>query len=63
MAYLSYPAVRVAGVSACVPQQIESNWTSPLIPDAEREKLITTTGIEENIPLKWNSKVKVERYG
>lgn len=47
MAYLSYPAVRVAGVSACVPQQIESNWTSPLIPDAEREKLITTTGIEE----------------
>ena len=22
-----------------------------------------TTGIEENIPLKWNSKVKVERYG
>lgn len=22
-----------------------------------------TAGIEENIPLKWNSKVKVERYG
>lgn len=47
MAYLSYPAVRVVGVSACVPRQIESNWTSTLIPDTEREKLISTTGIEE----------------
>lgn len=47
MAYLSYPAVRVVGVSACVPRQIESNWTSSLIPDTEREKLISTTGIEE----------------
>ena len=47
MAFLSYPAVRVVGVSACVPQQKESNWTSSLIPDAEREKLISTTGIEE----------------
>ena len=47
MAYLSYPSVRVVGVSACVPRQVESNWTSLLIPEAEREKLIGTTGIEE----------------
>ena len=47
MAYLAYPAVRVVGVSACVPKQVESNWTSPLIPDDERVKLITSTGIEE----------------
>lgn len=47
MAYLSYPSVRVVGVSACVPKEIDSNWTTPLIPDDERSKLITSTGIEE----------------
>lgn len=47
MAYLSFPAVKVVGVSACVPKSIESNWTSELIPFDEREKLITTTGISE----------------
>lgn len=47
MAFLSFPNVKVVGVSACVPKQIESNWTSELIPDEERKKLILTTGISE----------------
>lgn len=47
MAFLSYPNVRIVGVSACVPKEIESNRESSLIPENEREKLINTTGIEE----------------
>ncbi|MDO5343183.1 MAG: ketoacyl-ACP synthase III, partial [Bacteroidia bacterium] len=47
MAYLSFPSVKIVGVSACVPKQVESNWVSSLIPEDEREKLIATTGIAE----------------
>ena len=30
---------------------------------AEEFEPVTTQGIEENLPLSWNKKVKVERYG
>ncbi len=45
MAYLSFPNVRVVGMSACVPKEIDDNRTSSLIPDEERENLITSIGI------------------
>jgi len=47
MALLSFPSVRVVGVSACVPKEIENNWESQIIPDEEKEKLIISTGIVE----------------
>ena len=47
MAFLEIPNVRISGVSACVPKNIESNWTSDLIPENERTNLIEKTGIEE----------------
>lgn len=45
MAYLSFPNVKIAGVSACVPKEIDDNRTNPLIPDDERENLIRQIGI------------------
>ena len=45
MAYLSFPNVRVVGMSACVPKEIDDNRTSPLISDEERENLISSIGI------------------
>ncbi len=45
MAYLSFPNVRVVGMSACVPKEIDNNRTTPLIPDAERDNLINSIGI------------------
>lgn len=45
MAYLSFKNVRVAGFSACVPKEFEDNRYSSLIPEDEREKFITQTGI------------------
>ncbi len=47
MAFLTFPNVQIAGISACVPKKIESNWDSDLIPDNERAKLINSTGIVE----------------
>lgn len=47
MAYLSLPNIAVKGVAVCVPKNIESNRTTDLIPDDEREKFIESTGIEE----------------
>lgn len=47
MAFLSLPNVDVKGIAVCVPKNIESNRTTKLIPDDEREKLIESTGIEE----------------
>ena len=47
MAYLAYPTVNICGVSACVPRQIENNWSSSLIPEEEKAKLISSTGIVE----------------
>ena len=45
MAYLSFPNVRVIGISACVPKEIDDNRTTPLIPDEERDHLIESIGI------------------
>lgn len=45
MAYLSFPKVRVVGMSACVPKEIDDNRTNPLIPDDERDNLIASIGI------------------
>lgn len=45
MAYLSFPKVRVVGMSACVPKEIDDNRTNPLIPEEEREHLIQQIGI------------------
>ncbi len=45
MAYLSFPNVKVVGMSACVPKEIDDNRTSPLISDEERENLIQSIGI------------------
>ena len=47
MAYLSYPHVRVAGMAACVPKEVDSNWQSRLIPDEGREAFIASIGIQE----------------
>ena len=47
MAYLTYPHVRVAGISACVPKEIDSNWDSALIPDDGRDAFIDSIGIQE----------------
>lgn len=45
MAFLSFPNVRVDGISACVPKEIDDNRTSSLIPEEERENLIKSIGI------------------
>lgn len=45
MAYCSFPNVRVTGMSACVPKEIDDNRTTPLIPDEERDHLIESIGI------------------
>lgn len=45
MAFLSFPNVRVVGVSACVPKEIDDNRMTSLIPASERENLINSIGI------------------
>lgn len=45
MAYLSFPYVRVVGMSACVPKEIDDNRTNQLIPESERDNLINSIGI------------------
>ena len=45
MAYLSFPNVRVVGISACVPKEIDDNQTNSLINDDERDNLIQSIGI------------------
>ena len=45
MAYLSFPHVRVVGMSACVPKEIDDNRTNQLIPESERDNLINSIGI------------------
>jgi 3-oxoacyl-[acyl-carrier-protein] synthase-3 len=47
MAFLEVKNVRIAGISACVPQEIEENRTLPLFSsEEEAEKFIASTGIE-----------------
>lgn len=45
MAFLSFPNLRIAGISACVPKKIDDNRTTNLISDSERENLIRSIGI------------------
>lgn len=47
MAYLEVKNVRIAGISACVPQEVEENSTLPLFSSSdEYQKFVATTGIE-----------------
>jgi 3-oxoacyl-[acyl-carrier-protein] synthase-3 len=47
MAFLEIKNVRIAGLSACVPKEIEENLTLPLFSSKEEaEKFISTTGVE-----------------
>jgi 3-oxoacyl-[acyl-carrier-protein] synthase-3 len=47
MAFLKINNVRIAGISACVPKEVEENLTLSLFDSKdEAEKFITTTGIE-----------------
>ena len=47
MAFLEVKNVRIAGISACVPKEVEENLTLPLFDSTEEaEKFIETTGIE-----------------
>lgn len=45
MAILNIPHARIAGISACVPPQSESNRDYHLLSEKEQEQLIKTTGI------------------
>ncbi|MBR5611069.1 MAG: ketoacyl-ACP synthase III [Bacteroidales bacterium] len=45
MAFLSFENLKVSGISACVPKEIDDNRTTSLIPDDERENLINSIGI------------------
>lgn len=47
MAFLAFPHVRIVGLSACVPKEIDDNRTSALIPDDEREAFIRSIGVIE----------------
>lgn len=47
MAYLSFPKVRVVGLSACVPKEVDDNRTNPLISEEERDNLIASIGIAQ----------------
>ena len=46
MATASVHNVRIAGISACVPERVENNAEYPLLSPEERTKVIHTTGIE-----------------
>jgi 3-oxoacyl-[acyl-carrier-protein] synthase-3 len=46
MATASVHNVRIAGISACVPERVENNAEYPLLSPEERAKVIQTTGIE-----------------
>ena len=48
MSFLTVKNVRIAGVSACVPEQIEENSTFHLFSKEEGEKFIATTGVERH---------------
>lgn len=47
MALFSVQGVAVRGVAACVPPGIDRNRDSTLIPEDEKEKLISAIGVEE----------------
>lgn len=46
MAYINESNMRIRGISACVPEHVEENIESNLLPKEELERFIQTTGIE-----------------
>ena len=46
MAFFKIENVKISGISACVPKQIENNASYPFSDDKELQSFITTTGIE-----------------
>src|SRR6478672_4565511 len=46
MAIFSVPGVKITGIAACMPKQVQSNNDIDLISEKDRELLIKTTGIE-----------------
>jgi len=46
MAFFKTENVRIRGISACVPKQVEENLGHPLFGEGEAEKFIATTGVE-----------------
>lgn len=46
MAFLKIENVRVCGLSACVPKQVEENSLFPLFDDEAYKNFVTTTGVE-----------------
>ena len=46
MAFLTIPNVRIKGISACVPSQVEENKDLPFYTPEEAAKVIETTGVE-----------------
>ena len=45
MAFLSFDGVKIAGISACVPKEVDDNRFNPLIPEEERKTLVNSIGI------------------
>lgn len=58
-----------AAYTLAIPKGDSNDWTDTyvILPEPFKGRYRTigypTAGIEENIPLRWNKKVKVERYG
>lgn len=46
MGFLRYPDIRIAGISAAVPKEVESNYDYNWISKKARAELIKTTGVE-----------------
>lgn len=46
MAFVSVKNVKIAGISACVPEKVEVNQDSKLVPKDELDKFIQLTGVE-----------------
>ena len=60
---------KVVAYTLAIPKGDANDWTDTevILPEPFLGRYRTigypTAGIEENIPLRWNKKVKVERYG
>jgi 3-oxoacyl-[acyl-carrier-protein] synthase-3 len=46
MAFFKIPDIKIRGISACVPKQIEENSSFPLFDSEALRSFVTTTGIE-----------------
>ena len=49
MAFINESNMRIQGIAACVPEHIEENIDSNLLPKEELERFIQTTGILEEV--------------